>query len=322
MANVKIICRKIGIQSLRVVEKANELYRISKIRRPILGRAEFARGALCVDCACRVCGETPRDINKLIKLSGVNKTMYNSLLGQFQTLLSIRAKATHSVRSLAIQFSMSSMVPFVEATLETFKERFINSLADERKAHAKFTSPAYKAAAFFLCAQKRKRSMDKYKLLKLTAVDAHEFKSTCNVMLLHCFDTLGVGKKSDLIEATDHRELMDNCRMSNINQSSDIEKERKYQECKQKVLESRKKSSSDNHRDEKRVQPATKKRKLPSPTSTNDENIPNGKVPKKPSNSINAPAPEKRKATKQITKSKQPTIDDFVNTLMRYEKTE
>ena len=104
---------------------------------------------------------------------------------------------------------------------------------------------------FFLCAQKRKRSMDKYKLLKLTAVDAHEFKSTCNVMLLHCFDTLGVGKKSDLIEATDHRELMDNCRMSNINQSSDIEKERKYQEWKQKVLESRKKVAATTTEDEK-----------------------------------------------------------------------
>ena len=100
--------------------------------------------------------------------------------------------------------------------------------------------------------------MDKYKLLKLTAVDAHEFKSTCNVMLLHCFDTLGVGKKSDLIEATDHRELMDNCRLSNINQSSDIEKERKYQEWKQKVLESRKKSSSDSHKSQKGAQPMAK----------------------------------------------------------------
>ena len=45
MANVKIICRKIGIQSLRVVEKANELYRISKIR-PIEFTIYFAASLL------------------------------------------------------------------------------------------------------------------------------------------------------------------------------------------------------------------------------------------------------------------------------------
>jgi hypothetical protein len=331
MANVKLICRKVGVASPRVFEKACELYRISKIRRPVLGRAEFARSALCVDCACRVCDETPRDVNHLIKLSGVNKTMYNSLLGQFQTLLNIRAKATHSTRSLAIQFGVSSMVPFIEATLETFKERFINSLADERKDYAKFTSPAYKAAAFFLCAQKRKRNLDKYKLLKLTAVDAHEFKSTCNVMLLHCFDTLGIGNKSDVMEITDHRELIDNCRISNINQSTEVEKERKYQEWKKTVLENRQKGITTNSSSNNESHATTtinnihniKKRKqgIADTNDGNDENVPNRKKAKPTlptEKKLKAVEYGKKKATVAVKRKKQPTIDDFVTALLKH----
>ena len=343
MANVRLICRKIGITSSRVIEKASELYRISKIRRPVLGRAEFARSALCVDCACRVCDETPRDINHLIKLGGINKTMYNSLLGQFQTLLNIRVKAAHSTRSLAIQFGVSSMVPFIEATLATFKERFINSLAEERKAHVKFTSPAFKAAAFFLCAQKRKRVLDKYKLLKLTAVDAHEFKSTCNVMLLHCFDTLGVGEKKDLIAITDHRELMDNCKVSNINQSSEVEKEREYQEWKKKVLENRRagssSSSSSSSTSNKNIIKKRKQLLDSNNNNANDENVPNKKKVKQ-TTLLPLPAMMKEKGNDKIvnektttskkkkaitttdinvkSKTQQPTIDDFVNALLQH----
>ena len=100
--------------------------------------------------------------------------------------------------------------------------------------------------------------------------------------------------------------------MSNINQSSDIESENIKIET--KVLESRKNVAATTTGMKEFNQP--KEAKVPS--STNNENMPNGKVPKKQAIE-NAPRP-KRESNKQITKSKQPTIDDFVNTLMRYEK--
>ena len=241
MSNIAILIRKIGVPASRVRPKAEELYRLSRVKRPVMGKMEVARAALCVDCACRVCDESPRDADILRKFSGVAPNMYNALLGQFQTFLAIRTKATHSIRSLAIQFGMSSMVEFVEKTLETFERRFLESLAENRRKHANFDSPAFKAAAFFLCAQKRKRALDKRRLLQLAAVDDEVFKSTCNAMLLHCFDTVGIGSKSDARDVKDHRQLIDNCKFIETagDRKNRGDDDAEYEQWKQRVMKKR-----------------------------------------------------------------------------------
>ena len=100
-------------------------------------------------------------------------------------------------------------------------------------------------------------------------------------MLLHCFDTLGVGEKKDLIAITDHRELMDNCKVSNINQSSEVEKEREYQEWKKKVLENRRagssSSSSSSSTSNKNIIKKRKQLLDSNNNNANDENVPNKK---------------------------------------------
>ena len=117
---------------------------------------------------------------------------------------------------------------------------------------------------------------------------------------------------------------MDNCKVSNINQSSEVEKEREYQEWKKRVLESRKNSckiaSSSSNSSSSNVN--RKKRKLKTKTireaqgdgnnmMTNDEKVPN----KKAKNTL--PVKEKQKSVEKEKGKRQPTIDFFANFLLK-----
>jgi hypothetical protein len=317
----------VGVTSSRVQSKAEEFFRLSKVKRPQMGKMEIARASLCVDCACRVCDESPKDSNFLRKFSGVHKDMYNQLLGQFQTLLNIRKEATSSIRRLAIQFGMTTMVAFVEETLGKFKTNFLESLPEERRAFANFDRPVFKAAAFFLCALKRKRQFtpsDKSRLLQLMAVDSDEFATAVNAMRLHCFETIGTGSKNEARDVTSHRQLIDNCKFVETHEdrintgADDVE----YEEWKQKVLSHRAKATSSSRSVLSDRAETPSKRKITDVdipgSSSNDENAPKMKLAK----SENAPAFVGKKKTVDPRSDdvkrhkKQPTIDSLANFLL------
>lgn len=209
--------RNLGIDKpKKVSEKANELERLLDVKCPMgLPRVIQPFGAVCkptvcIELACKLNGITFAK-EEAVKMSGVSMPDYQNTLITIQNILKLKFPV--SVQELCIQFGCPGMKPTVDRLLEQYQERFLKSIPsmapsndkeDKEKPTTKieaatasiqkradFSNPAFKAAAFFLCARHCKLKVDRTKLIQHTNCNVTQFGNVCESMEKLCdFNTL------------------------------------------------------------------------------------------------------------------------------------
>jgi origin recognition complex subunit 6 len=183
----------------KISSKANELIRLLDVKCPlglpnsIQPFGTFAKNTICIELACKL-----YSINfakeDAVKSSGVSMIEYQTALITIQNLLNVKFPV--SIQELCVQFGCPGMKATVERLLEQYKEKFMASLAnttskvqpekEKPQKHVDFSNPAFKAAAFFLCARNCKLKVDKQKLIQHTNCNPIQFNNVCESMEKLC----------------------------------------------------------------------------------------------------------------------------------------
>jgi len=155
------------------------------------------KDAVCVELACRVCKMTLTENQRqmLIKRSGAaNGKIYQQTLVRIRTSLGIKIGV--SIRDVAVQFGVVSLLPFAQTILIQYKKRCRNSVLSAQRQFIKFDNPAFQAAALSLGAAKRKiKHFDDDRLVSSVGSTVVEFKRIRTSMIEVCEDLIGAAKK-------------------------------------------------------------------------------------------------------------------------------
>ncbi|XP_036043729.1 origin recognition complex subunit 6 isoform X2 [Onychomys torridus] len=146
---VRRLAPRLGLAEPGVLRKAEEYLRLSKVRCTGLSAhsSETSSAVICLDLAAS-CMKCPLDRAYLIKLSGLNKKMYQSCLKSFECLLGLNSNI--GIRDLAVQFSCTEAVTMASKILQ----RILKLKVDKTKMIT--TSGVKKAIFDRLCKQLEK----------------------------------------------------------------------------------------------------------------------------------------------------------------------
>ncbi|XP_069868001.1 origin recognition complex subunit 6 isoform X2 [Dipodomys merriami] len=158
MGSGLILCLapRLGLSEPEVLRKAEEYLRLSQVKCISLSAhtTETSNAVMCLDLAASYM-KYPLDRAYLIKLSGLNKKMYQSYLKSFECLLGLNSNI--GIRDLSVQFSCTEAVNMASKILQ----RILKLKVDKNKMAA--TSGVKKAIFDRLCKQLEKigQQMDK-----------------------------------------------------------------------------------------------------------------------------------------------------------------
>ncbi|XP_019311597.1 origin recognition complex subunit 6 isoform X3 [Panthera pardus] len=146
---IRRLAPRLGIAEPDVLRKAEEYLRLSQVNCNGLSAhtTETSNAVMCLDLAAS-CMKCPLDRVYLIKLSGLNKKMYQSCLKSFECLLGLNSNI--GIRDLAVQFSCTEAVNMASKILQ----RVLKLKVDKNKMVA--TSGVKKAIFDRLCKQLEK----------------------------------------------------------------------------------------------------------------------------------------------------------------------
>mmetsp|Transcript_32012 Transcript_32012/g.38754 ORF Transcript_32012/g.38754 Transcript_32012/m.38754 type:complete len:295 (+) Transcript_32012:361-1245(+) len=187
------ILQRLALKDAAVANKANELLRLANIRFTGggLGQGEVCKSAVCVELACGLL-QLSVDRARIVRFCGAPEKVYANTLAILQGALKIKPKL--DIRQLAVQFGCARIVPIIQKTLSTYRERFVASLPEERRAHADFRRPVFLACALYLTARKHKLKVERAKITAAMGVQETEFSQIVESMHTLCYDTIGVTK--------------------------------------------------------------------------------------------------------------------------------
>uniref|UniRef100_A0A8C0KAE3 Origin recognition complex subunit 6 n=1 Tax=Canis lupus dingo TaxID=286419 RepID=A0A8C0KAE3_CANLU len=136
------LAARLGIAEPEVLRKAEEYLRLSQVKCAGLSArtTETSSAVMCLDLAAS-CGKCPLDRAYLIKLSGLNKKMYQSCLKSFECLLGL--KSSIGIRDLAVQFSCTEAVNMASKILQSYK----SSLPQTQQLDLDLSRPLFTTAA-------------------------------------------------------------------------------------------------------------------------------------------------------------------------------
>ncbi|OWK16277.1 ORC6 [Cervus elaphus hippelaphus] len=114
---IRRLAPRLGIVEPEVLRKAEEYLRLSHVKCVGLSArtTETSNAVMCLDLAAS-CMKCPLDRAYLIKLSGLNKKMYQSCLKSFECLLGLNSNI--GIRDLAVQFSCTEAVNLASKILQ------------------------------------------------------------------------------------------------------------------------------------------------------------------------------------------------------------
>ncbi|XP_051050987.1 origin recognition complex subunit 6 isoform X2 [Phodopus roborovskii] len=146
---VRRLAPRLGLAEPGVLRKAEEYLRLSKVKCAGLSvhSSETSSAVICLDLAAS-CMKCPLDRAYLIKLSGLNRKMYQSCLKSFECLLGLNSNI--GIRDLAVQFSCTEAVDMASKILQ----RILKLKVDKTKMIT--TSGVKKAIFDRLCKQLEK----------------------------------------------------------------------------------------------------------------------------------------------------------------------
>ncbi|XP_044901852.1 origin recognition complex subunit 6 isoform X3 [Felis catus] len=127
---------------------------------------------MCLDLAAS-CMKCPLDRVYLIKLSGLNKKMYQSRLKSFECLLGLNSNI--GIRDLAVQFSCTEAVNMASKILQSYE----SSLPQTQQLDLDLSRPLFTTAALLSACKVLKLKVDKNKMVATSGVKKAIFDRLC-----------------------------------------------------------------------------------------------------------------------------------------------
>ncbi|XP_021076488.1 origin recognition complex subunit 6 [Mus pahari] len=171
---VRRLAPRLGLAEPSVLRKAEEFLRLSKVKCVGLSAhsSETSNAVICLDLAasCRKC---PLDRAYLIKLSGLNKKMYQSCLKSFECLLGLNSNV--GIRDLAVQFSCTEAVNLAAEILQSYE----SGLPETQRADLDLSRPLFTTASLLSACKILKIKVDKTKMITTSGVKKAIFDRLC-----------------------------------------------------------------------------------------------------------------------------------------------
>ncbi|XP_009078373.1 PREDICTED: origin recognition complex subunit 6, partial [Acanthisitta chloris] len=155
--------------------KAEEYLRLSQVKCTGLMAQMTATSiaVMCLDLAASFMKQ-PVDRSYCIKLSGLNKTTYQSSMKSLECLLEVNPRL--GMRDLAVQFGCTEAVNMASELLQ----RYESSLLEAQQVDLDFSKPLFITAALFTACRSLKLKVDKTKMLATAGVKKSIFDRLCN----------------------------------------------------------------------------------------------------------------------------------------------
>ncbi|XP_052541583.1 origin recognition complex subunit 6 [Tympanuchus pallidicinctus] len=174
---VQRLAVRLGIGEPRVVRKAEEYLRLSQVKCAGLMAHVTASGlaVMCLELAAR-CTKHPAGKSSFVKLSGLNKTAYQSSVKALECLLGVNARL--GMRELAVQLCCTEALSAASEILQ----RYESSLPEAQQMELDFSKPLFIAAALFTACRCLKLKVDKSRMLAVSGVKKAIFDRLCSQM--------------------------------------------------------------------------------------------------------------------------------------------
>ncbi|XP_060693674.1 origin recognition complex subunit 6 [Hemiscyllium ocellatum] len=171
------LCVKLGIESRKVIQKAEEYLRLSEVKCTGFSAHVTATSStiMCLDLAA-TCLKYPLDKDRALKLSGLTKRAYQVHLKALESILGIYSQL--GIRDLAVQFGCTEAV---DASVKILK-RYESSLSEAQQSDLDFSKPLFTTAALFTACKCLKIKIDKSKLIASSGVKKTIFDRLCSQM--------------------------------------------------------------------------------------------------------------------------------------------
>ncbi|XP_070118985.1 origin recognition complex subunit 6 isoform X2 [Equus przewalskii] len=173
-ALIRRLAPRLGIAEPGVLRKAEEYLRLSQVKCIGLSAhtTETSNAVMCLDLAAS-CMECPLDRAYLIKLSGLNKKVYQSCLKSFECLLGLNSNI--GMRDLAVQFSCTEAVNMASKILQSYE----SSLPQTQQVDLDLSRPLFTTAALLSACKLLKLKVDKNKMVATSGVKKAIFDRLC-----------------------------------------------------------------------------------------------------------------------------------------------
>ncbi|XP_006191408.1 origin recognition complex subunit 6 isoform X1 [Camelus ferus] len=171
---VRRLASRLGIAEPEVLRKAEEYLRLSHVKCMGLSArtTETSNAVMCLDLAAS-CTKCPLDRAYLIKLSGLNKKMYQSCLKSFECLLGLNSNI--GIRDLAVQFSCTEAVNMASKILQSYE----SSLPQTPQVDLDLSRPLFTTAALLTACKILRLKVDKSKMAATSGVKKAIFDRLC-----------------------------------------------------------------------------------------------------------------------------------------------
>ncbi|NWV17995.1 ORC6 protein, partial [Origma solitaria] len=155
--------------------KAEEYLRLSQVKCTGLMAQMTATSSavMCLDLAASFMKQ-PVDKSYCVKLSGLNKTSYQSSIKSLECLLEVNQRL--GMRDLAVQFCCSEAVNMASEILQ----RYESSLSEAQRVDLDFSKPLFLIAALCTACRCLKLKVDKTKMLATSGVKKAIFDRLCS----------------------------------------------------------------------------------------------------------------------------------------------
>ncbi|XP_074957607.1 origin recognition complex subunit 6 isoform X1 [Phalacrocorax aristotelis] len=169
------LAARLGLAGPGIIRKAEEYLRLSQVKCTGLMAQMTATSSavMCLDLAASFMKQ-PVDKSYFVKLSGLNKTTYQSSMKSLEYLLEVNPRL--GMQDLAVQFCCTEAVNMASKILQ----RYESSLPEAQKMDLDFSKPLFITAALFTACRCLKLKVDKTKILATSGVKKAVFDRLCN----------------------------------------------------------------------------------------------------------------------------------------------
>ncbi|KAJ6665982.1 hypothetical protein lerEdw1_000886 [Lerista edwardsae] len=245
------LASKLGVAAPGVVRKAEEYLRLSQVKCATLlvQMTATSSAVICLDLAAGFM-KHPLDKSYLVKLSGLNRTTYQSCLRSFESLLGVRSVL--GIRDLAVQFCCMEAVNMASKILQ----RYESGLPEAQQTDLDLSKPLFTTAALFTACRCLKLKVDRSKMTAASGVKKAIFDRLCS-QLEKISQQISRESVSGTTEATKTQKTLSESlgkeevverevRISHKRPRTETEVKEEYEEWKRRILENAAKSQKDD----------------------------------------------------------------------------
>ncbi|XP_026884093.2 origin recognition complex subunit 6 isoform X1 [Electrophorus electricus] len=170
------LASKMGISSVKVLSQAEEYMRLAQVKCTGLGNATAtSKAIICLELAAASM-KFPFDKEYAIKLSGLNKKIYQSSLKSLECMLGLQSRV--GLGDLAVKYGCTDAIKMASQILQ----RYESSLPTAQQQDLDLSNPLFTTAALFMACKCMKIRVDK-KLASSSGTKKAIFDRLCSQLL-------------------------------------------------------------------------------------------------------------------------------------------